>query len=235
VRKAFDKKPLIVAAGSPDDVRSSIWRLWIQGDDIYFGTRDTLPAFKISLHQSGIWRAAFVKKLEGADSDKDRAVKKWPRPAEFNTGMTNAVAVVISSIPPRRAFEAHRVKDPRIKWIPPASRNCVTILFVSIASKGTDTDPIRFARDRLLGRLRKSNGEIVCLIANERPLTNELGEVIQEVMKNLKINVDQVAIDQQSIKRCRAILLKSDDVIGANNAPTLFDVEIGWDNVVANK
>jgi hypothetical protein len=61
VRKAFDKKPLIVAAGSPDDVRSSIWRLWIQGDDIYFGTRDTLPAFKISLHQSGIWRAAFVK------------------------------------------------------------------------------------------------------------------------------------------------------------------------------
>jgi hypothetical protein len=148
--------------------------------------------------------------------------------------MTSAVAVVVSPIPPRRPFAVHRATDRRIKWIPPAPRNRVNILFVNIASKGTDTDPIRFASDRLVGRLRKSNGETVCLIANERPLTNDIVEVIHEVMKKLKIHVDQDAIDNKTIKGCRALLLKADDVIGPRNVPTLYDVEVGWDNVMAN-
>jgi hypothetical protein len=66
-KKSYDKHPLLVAVGSSDDVRSSIWRLWVRKNDVYFGTTDSLPAFKVSLHQSDqseIWRIALVRSLD---------------------------------------------------------------------------------------------------------------------------------------------------------------------------
>jgi hypothetical protein len=231
-KKPYDRKPLLVAVGSPDDVRSSIWRLWIQNEDaVYFGTQDTLPAFKISLHKSGIWRAAFVKSLDKT-TNTDRAVKKWKRPNANHDGMTSAVAVVISPIPPREPCEPHRVSDLRIKWIPPAPRHKIIVLFIVIADAQIGTDPIRFGHDRLLGRLKKANGETVCLVANERPLTADIVDHIQEVMTKLQITVDQEAIDNRSLKRARALMFNAPDVIGPRNSPTIFDVEIGLENLV---
>jgi hypothetical protein len=104
-----------------------------------------------------------------------------------------------------------------------------------IAKIGVDTDPIRFGHDTLMGRLKKANGETVCLVAHERNLTTDLVAKIHEVMSSLKIHMSEDDIRKQSITHARALLLTSDDTIGPNNPPTIFDVEIGWENVVPSK
>ena len=49
-KKSFDKHPLIAAIGSPEDARSSVWRVWVRKDDVYFGAQESLSGFKVSLH-----------------------------------------------------------------------------------------------------------------------------------------------------------------------------------------
>ena len=66
---------------------SSIWRIWSNpgSDDIYLGVRCLLQSLKISLHQSGKFRAAFVESYhdrlvaDGKDPSGDRAFMKWDK------------------------------------------------------------------------------------------------------------------------------------------------------------
>lgn len=41
-------KSITAAVGSPDDLRSAVWRLWVQGDEVYFGATMMLPSLKVS-------------------------------------------------------------------------------------------------------------------------------------------------------------------------------------------
>lgn len=65
---------------------SSIWRVWPgPKGDIYLGVRSLVNCFKVSLHQSGKFRAALVKSFNdrlvsmGEDAKKDRAFLKWEK------------------------------------------------------------------------------------------------------------------------------------------------------------
>ena len=67
---------------------SSMWRIWShpKKDDIYLGVTCLLQKLKISLHESGKCRVAFVPTYheelveDGADPEKDRAFMKWEIP-----------------------------------------------------------------------------------------------------------------------------------------------------------
>jgi hypothetical protein len=190
----YDRQPLRVVFGSPDDPRSSIWRLWVQSDEVYFGTTDTLPHFKISLHKTGEWHAALVKSLNSS-SPKGRFLKQWKRPPS-KMGMTFAVAVIPSTTKPPEPFTPRKIVDTRLKWLTQAGPNRVAILFVIIADYEVDTDPIMLAQDILIGRLKKENGETVCLIAHERELTSEIAAKVSEVRNSLKINVPKDIIEK---------------------------------------
>ena len=56
--KARDRKTLRFAVGTPSAARSSVWRLWVNQDDVYLGQRATTQFLKVSLHASGDWRIA---------------------------------------------------------------------------------------------------------------------------------------------------------------------------------
>lgn len=65
---------------------SSVWRIWGEKDaDVYMGVSALLGYLKISLHESGKFRVAFVgdynQKLvdEGKAPDTDRAFLKWDK------------------------------------------------------------------------------------------------------------------------------------------------------------
>jgi hypothetical protein len=38
-----------------------LWRVWVQGDEIYLAPRGMARLVKLSLHSSGIWRWAWVE------------------------------------------------------------------------------------------------------------------------------------------------------------------------------
>jgi hypothetical protein len=54
VPKNYDAEPILAAFGSPEHPRSSVWRLWVQKDEVYFGARTFLGGFKVSLHEPRI-------------------------------------------------------------------------------------------------------------------------------------------------------------------------------------
>jgi hypothetical protein len=222
---------LRVAVGTQDEARSSVWRLWAHGDDVYFGTRDTLPAFKVSLHQSGIWRIAFVRALDAKEKDADRVALKWQRPSEHAPGSTSAVVVVVSSILPKRPFKSLKITDTQIKWLalPPPHR--VLTLSVLLIKPGITVDPILYRTNKLLGGLKKANGETVCLLPHERELTEPIVAKIHEIMRGVKINIPGKA-SEDSILSSRALMVVAEQNIGASNPPAIYDVPLGWDNVV---
>ena len=166
----MDGNSITVAVGSPDDLRSSIWRLWIQGDEVYFGARPMMPSLKVSLHKSGKWRIAWSKSVTRADQATDRVICRWRRPP-YIQGWINAVIVFIDPYFPKQPFRNKAILDADIRWLPLARYGKILILRVAIATRQADLNSGRFSPDeQVLGRLRKSNGEHVLLILkNETP------------------------------------------------------------------
>jgi hypothetical protein len=100
------------AVGSREDVRSSIWRLWANGDDLYLAARSFAAASKVSFHKSGIYRYA-------ANSDTPRpALLTRRRKTEIFPGWTVVFAILI---PPR--ITAQPLKD--------VLRNNKPVVFIS--------------------------------------------------------------------------------------------------------
>lgn len=51
-------KPLRFAVGNSTDIRSSVWRLWSHGDELYLAAQSLAGLLKVSFHKSGILRIA---------------------------------------------------------------------------------------------------------------------------------------------------------------------------------
>jgi hypothetical protein len=84
----LDNNAFRFSVGPWDGRYSPVWRIWSNPslDDIYLGARSLLRCLKISLHQSGKFRAAYVKNYyDNVNESKknnngiDRAIMKWEK------------------------------------------------------------------------------------------------------------------------------------------------------------
>lgn len=227
--------PIIVAVGSPDDLRSSVWRLWVQGDEVYFGARGALGFFKVSLHKSGKWRVAKVSSLDRPDKNTDRVFIKWRRPAEFAPGLTNGVMALISFMPPERPFRNKHIDDPRIVWLPLAQYPKILALIILIANKDADLDPSRFdASTRIVGRIKKADGEIVCLITYE--MDDSAGAIaakMNEEKSKIKISIKEGPKEAILLDATRALFVMRPGA--PKEMPAIYDLPLGWENVEVEK
>src|SRR3989338_530076 len=228
-----DKNIIRFAVGTQDDPKSWVWRLWVQGDEVYIGAKNSLQAFKVSLHKSGIWRIAFVKELKRSDDTADRVIVKWQKPGEFVPGWTASIAVAVSSIEPARPFKKVRVEDTRIVWFSQQTKGKRLLFKILISSQGmseTDLKKIIVAGDKLAGRLVKTNGEIVWLVAREDNLSHVEIEKIKDVMDKIKIYL-KAGSSEDALNDSRALLVVSEDVPTTTTQPTILDISLGKENL----
>jgi hypothetical protein len=225
------KKPIIVAVGSPDDLRSLVWRLWVQGDEIYFGARDMLQSTKVSLHKSGIWRIAWVRSLNSQDKSTDRVAVKWRRPDEFAPGLINGVMVLVSPFQPEHPFRNRRIEDDRTEWLPVPQHGKILALIVIIAKRDEDLDS-RFDGSIIVGCIKKKNGENVCLIAHEMDLTAAIAERMKEEKSKIKIHVKGDPNKLNATDRTRALFVVPSST--QKEMPAIYDVPLGYENVVSD-
>jgi len=207
--------------------------MWVHRDDVYLGTRDALTSFKVSLHQSNIWRIAFVNELERDDEETDRVIFRWQRPAEFTSGWTPSIGILISSIEAKRPFKKVKVEDRRIHWFsPPAEgrRLVFKVLFSKPGYSNSDLERITIPGDRLVGRLPKKNGEIVWLVLREDGLTPLEIAKIRDVMQKTRIHLPPGS-SEDSILDTRALLVVAGDVPTISNQPTILDIALGKENL----
>ncbi|MBX9809935.1 hypothetical protein K2X92_06095 [Candidatus Gracilibacteria bacterium] len=229
-----NKNVIKFAVGTPNDPQSSIWRLWVNKDDIYLGEKNTLPAMKVSLHASDNWRIAFVKELKREDETTDRAILKWKRPAEIFPGWTPSIAVLVSSLKPIRRLSKTTVEDKRIIWMPETTEG-KRMIFMLVISKSNmsemDARKILTPTDRIVGCLNKKNGEKVWLIYREdEDLTAYEVEKIKDIMKKTKIHL-KVDSSEDSIYGSRAILMLSENTPTTFTQPTILDIALGKENL----
>lgn len=77
------------AVGSRDDLRSSVWRLWGNKNDLFLAARSTAGLSKISFHSSGICRHAVTSQTPRVPLDK------WMRPPRSVQGITPVIDLIV--------------------------------------------------------------------------------------------------------------------------------------------
>lgn len=228
-----NKDVIRFAVGASENPQSWIWRLWVQGDDVYLGAKNALQVFKVSLHKSGIWRIAFVKELKREDEATDRVIVRWTKPGEFAPGWTPSIAVLVSSIKPSRPFNKVKMEDEGIVWFPEpldGRRVLFKILISSPEMVELDLKKVLISGDRLVGTLTKKNGEKVWLVLREDDLSEIEITKIRDVMNKTKIHL-KVGSSEDSLRDSRALLVVSEDIPTVATQPTILDISLGRENL----
>ena len=222
------------AVGSPENCKSWVWRMWVNGDDVYLGARNALQAFKVSLHKSNIWRIAFVEELKRNNSESDRIIFRWKRPGEFAPGWTPSIAILVSSIDAKKPFKNMKIEDSRIQWFgPPSAKNKLIfkVLFSKPETSDDDFKKIIISGDKLVGKLLKKSGEVAWLVLREDPLTEiEIGK-ITDIMEKTKIHLKKSSSDNFLTDATRALLVVSESNPSLSTQPTILDISLGKENV----
>jgi hypothetical protein len=227
--KKYDKEPLLVAFGSPEQPLSGVWRLWIQKDDIYFGPVKMLSQVKVSLHKSGDWRISLLRPPDYSRKNSSRIIIKWNRPPSDYRKLTTCLCVCVPPIFPKDPFTPVKINDDRVKWIQP-SLHRVMMLIILIADASLSVGPVLFPKNRLLGMRRKENGENVCLLAHEQDFTKPHIDLIEGYMARYKIRVsgppEKFELDAYGY------IASPENRTDQYNPPMLTQINFGWDNVI---
>jgi hypothetical protein len=220
--------------GSPQNVESFVWRMWVHGNDVYLGVRDALTVFKVSLHQSGIWRIAFVADLKRPDMASDRVIVKWRKPNEFAPGWTPSIGIVVSSVRPERPFKAPKINDSRLTWFGPPAEGKKLVFKVLFSSSGrteSDLKSISLDRGRVATHLVKKNGDGVWLVVREDDLSDVERDSIRDAMEKTRIHMSPGS-SEDSVHASRLLLVLSEDEPSVSTQPTIIDIPLGLENVL---
>jgi len=121
-----------VGVAEGDSALSAVWRIWLNGSDVYVAIRNIAGEFKTSLHASGVYRHAFVTDQlseQFRPVGADRAVSKWNRPPPQAKAGTLLFQILIpeSELQPAR----HGLPLARdVVWLPRPPAGAVTYLSV---------------------------------------------------------------------------------------------------------
>jgi hypothetical protein len=88
------------AVGSPSDVRSSVWTIKTNRNDVYLMATSGGDIYKASLHLSTTNdRIAFTSESgQTFPGTTDRTIGEWTRPAPFGLGWTDALHILVPGV-----------------------------------------------------------------------------------------------------------------------------------------
>lgn len=119
-----------IAVGDVNRPRSSVWRGFSNGDDVYLTTSGMAGIQKFSFHRSGICRCAYTKEEGAAEGETDRVLHRWKREAPVSAG--KILQVLTARFPSDYLSTALPAERKAVEWIPPApagSATCVDFAF----------------------------------------------------------------------------------------------------------
>lgn len=181
------------AAGSAERIRSSVWRLWVHGSDVYLAARIMARTFKLSLHESGKWVSAFTEQSGVVLSETGyRRHREWQRPSEFRPGWTQGPSVMVPWVTWRDELPLRHEQIPAdTEWVPEPKRNKKLLfnLLFSAADVTETASAVSRPGDRLLDRsLPLSNGELLWLQVRQTEMIPEDRAWIKSVSKEINVH-----------------------------------------------
>lgn len=224
-------KALRFAVGNSDEYRSAVWRLWIQGKDVYLAARTSADLIKFSMHRSGIWRLAWTKQSGiTALGSSDRVEGRWTRPPQFRVGWTQGPSVVVPSVELARPFKHASTGLGEVVWIPPAgpgSKHHLTVLFEDVQAPAAGVAGVLLPSDKEVGVLRFKEGGYVRLHQREVAMNEIERSFVSDRKADMQIRYGGPTPDLVDASLFAA---------GTDDAgfPYILDVPLAWENVVSN-
>ena len=181
------------AVGSPDGPHGTTWRIWVNRNDVYVAARSAATDMKVSLHASGSWRAAFTERHMASENplistDRDRAVDRWNRPAEFATGWTRAFTIVVPASEVV-ASEVAIARADEIIWIDPLPDGWAThfnVLLAAPDATGSEGRGYATAEGRenftdVVTAIALENGERAWVVVHAEEVDDSMKDMIETV------------------------------------------------------
>lgn len=109
-----------IAVGSPSGERSTVWKFWTNGADVYIQSRMFGSDCKVSLHASGQCQfsrtSESLKKISPDAKNQERHINKWRSPRPIGLAAARVFCVRIPASELRTSAVAEDLKN--VHWIP---------------------------------------------------------------------------------------------------------------------
>jgi hypothetical protein len=162
-------KQLRFAVGSPTDIRSSVWRLWGQGDELYLAAKTLAGQIKISFHKSGIARIAQTS------STPRPALSSWRFERDSLEPLARIFAILVPPILTKFPLGDRLRDNKQVICVPAPPAGSKTIFAISLASPHvTEEIILALPRDRKLrvhgfAKLKTRNAWLTSYVDDFRP------------------------------------------------------------------
>lgn len=213
-----DRRMLRFGAGPPPRPYSSVWLLWRQkrSDDLFLASRDVAGMFKMSMHQSGVWTAAWTTQSDiRVEGSGNRRVDQWSRSPEFAPGWTQGITVNIPYVSVTLPAVASPAESS-VRWIrPPVSGQ--QLHFIVLIGPGQIARWAAMVRpnDELVGTVPLLSGGLAGVVASWLPATDEQQRKSEELQRDIRIG----GITPDNFTGGSLIGLAPDRIIGAWELP----------------
>jgi hypothetical protein len=130
---------------------------------------------KVSLHNSGVWVAAFTKEsgVVLPELAGNRRFKQWAPPPEFAPGWIRGPGISVPRVDEKHDLPAKVGSNFRsVLWIATPPVGSAAFLMVLFAADRA-AHPAQVGHTDTLGKLPLTDGRTVWLVASERPLGDE--------------------------------------------------------------
>lgn len=187
------KKTCRFAAGQRNGLKSSIWTIAVDKNDIYLFTRLFGSDFKLSLHESGAAQWSHTSEFVARQIDmpnRDRHFIKWNYTRTNDSLATNIFRI---QIPHSELRDIPSPTNKKVKWVDGITLG--TYQFDLCLTKPSDTNPCEGRTDlphRVLDCLQLSDKRWLVIFAQAAGLTpSDLEKAKQTVITEMKgKNVD---------------------------------------------
>ena len=177
------------AAGSLEAPFSGVWRLVVNGNDVFLGaSKGSMSVFKNSLHQSGVWVLAATQQSGATFERGNRRAKRWSRPLDHVAGVTRGPSVFVphTSLGSRPLSPDER--NPEILWYQaPGDRETVefSLYFVKpgVATKWN-------TNETELAQCPAADGSRVFLLASSGESPADFEEACEKMLRENVFRID---------------------------------------------
>lgn len=199
-RKRKHSKALRFGIGDPTVSAFAVWRLWVQGDEVYLAVRAHIQQMKASLHSSGKWSFRLANK-QGFTID---------RPPPLMSGVTRGPGVIYAGGLVQNALPGIPLDgDPQINWFdapPHGKKISFTVLFTKKSLTQKDLERTLNPSPFLLGPLPLRNDERVWIASVEEDLLESELTVFTDIKNNISVKVKG---DEDGMADAHAIMVQT--------------------------
>jgi hypothetical protein len=206
-----------IAWGEPTR-RAAIWKVVASPNgDVYVMERKTGSYLKASLHQSKVWRYAWVEPAVASspmvqsfvEMTGDRIIDRWDRPQALPGGTLTIGYTIFTTGEDIRAAKDDPAVTSKVGWLPPPAVGEMAYFTVALMRPGRQHIELRHQVP--VAAIAMKSGEAVLITATRRPIRPEEKEQLRVARQRLALARPEIMANMPDSAEPRALMHGQND------------------------